>query len=90
MKRPLLSAARLRDRSLVLTIATFIVFTPPVLTVFDVPILLFGVPLLHVYCFAVWLAAIVAGALLAPKLMRASDDEQLPRRHGSDGDGAGP
>jgi len=90
VKRPLPSAARLRDRSLALTIATFILLTPPVLTVFDVPILLFGVPLLHVYCFAAWLAAIAAGAVLAPRMMRAADEEPPPRRTGTDGDAAGP
>jgi hypothetical protein len=89
VERPVPSAARLRDRSLALTIAAFILLTPPVLTIFDVAVLVFGIPLLHVYCFAVWLAAIAAGALLAPRLMRADDDEQSARRPGPFGDGAG-
>ena len=33
----------------------FFLLTPPILVIFDAPVLIFGIPLLHVYCFAVWL-----------------------------------
>ena len=64
---------RLADRSFVLTILTFVLLTPPIVTIFNVPVLVLGVPLLHLYCFAVWLGAIVVGARLAARLR---DDER--------------
>jgi hypothetical protein len=68
---------RLSDRAFALTVATFVLLTPPIVTIFDVPVLVLGVPLLHVYCFAVWLAAIVAGAWLARRMEKsfAGSDE---------------
>ncbi|MCP4383387.1 MAG: hypothetical protein GY798_18535 [Hyphomicrobiales bacterium] len=45
----------------------FILLTPPIITVFNAPILVFGIPLLHIYCFGVWLAAIIAGGFLAAR-----------------------
>lgn len=71
-------SGRFSDRSLVLTFATLILLTPPILGIFDMPVFIFGVPLLHVYSFAVWLAAIVCGGWLARHLGR----EDRPRgRH---------
>lgn len=69
---------RLADRSFVLTVATLILLTPPIVTIFNVPRLIFGVPLLHVYCFGVWLAAILAGARLAARLRREEETEPAP------------
>lgn len=66
---------RYSERALVLTIATVILLTPPILTIFDVSILIFGVPLLHVYSFAVWLAAIGFGFLL---IRRMTAEEAAP------------
>jgi hypothetical protein len=58
-------SGRFADRALVLTFATLIFLTPPILSIFDTPVLIFGVPLLHVYSFAVWLAAIGCGCWLS-------------------------
>ena len=69
--------ARLSDRAFALTVATFILLTPPIVTIFDVSVTVLGVPLLHVYCFAIWLAAIVAGALLAHR-MGGEDPAEAP------------
>ena len=63
------SEGRLADRALVLTVVAFFLLTPPILNIFDVSVLVFGIPLLHVYCFAVWLIAIACGALLAPRMV---------------------
>lgn len=68
------SEGRLADRTFVLTVATFILLTPPIIGIFDVPVLVFGIPLLHVYCFAVWLVAILAGARLAARLGRETEE----------------
>jgi hypothetical protein len=72
---------RLADRSFALTVLTFVLLTPPIVTIFNVPVLVLGVPLLHLYCFAVWLGAIVVGARLAARL---PDDEQQGGRTGGD------
>jgi hypothetical protein len=58
----------LAERALVLTVATLILLTPPILTIFDVPLTVIGIPLLQVYCFAVWLAAIALGGWLAKRM----------------------
>jgi hypothetical protein len=68
---------RLVERSFVLTLLTFVLLTPPIIAIFNVPVLVLGVPLLHVYCFGVWLAAIVVGARLAAGLRR--DDGATPQ-----------
>ncbi|MCB1486870.1 MAG: hypothetical protein KDJ88_05355 [Bauldia sp.] len=59
---------RLADRAFVLPVLTLLLLTPPIITIFDVPVFLFGIPLLHIYCFGLWLAAIVAGGLLARRM----------------------
>ena len=72
--------ARLAERALVLTVATLILLTPPILTIFDVPLTVIGIPLLQVYCFAVWLAAIALGGWLANRMdtPRAAPDRTAP------------
>lgn len=83
--------ARLSDRAFALTVATFVLLTPPIVTIFDVPVLVLGVPLLHVYCFAVWLAAIVAGARLASRMGRITAEGDAPDGPSAGGtDGAAP
>jgi hypothetical protein len=66
---------RLADRALVLTVATFILLTPPIVAIFDLPVMIFGLPVLHVACFAVWLAAIGLGGWLASRLAALQSDE---------------
>jgi len=61
-------SGRSSDRALVLTLATLILLTPPLLSIFDTPILIFGVPLLHVYSFTIWLAAIACGCWLSHQM----------------------
>ncbi len=59
------TGGRLADRAFVLPVVAFLLLTPPILAIFNAPVLVFGIPLLHVYCFAVWLIAIAAGGWLA-------------------------
>ena len=66
---------RLADRALVLTAATFLLLTLPLLGIFDRPILVLGIPLLHIYCYGVWTAAIGCGAWLATSLSTPSDGD---------------
>ncbi len=77
MKRDLATAhaeGRLIDRSLVLMVVTLLLLTPPLLGIFDQPVLLRGIPLLHVYCYGVWLIAIFCGAWLATRLSPSKDN----------------
>jgi hypothetical protein len=59
---------RLIDRALVLTVVAVLLLTPPIIGIFDRPVLVLGIPLLHVYCYAVWLIAIGCGFRLAARL----------------------
>ncbi len=62
-------SSRLAERAFVLTAVTLILLTPPILNIFDAPVFIFGVPLLHTYCFAAWLAAIACGRWLAKRMV---------------------
>ena len=78
---------RLVERSFVLTVLTLVLMTPPIIVIFNVPVLVFGIPLLHVYCFVVWLLAIIAGAWLAVALRR---DEAMEENQAGEGAPPGP
>jgi hypothetical protein len=66
--RETIPEGRYSERALALTIATLVLLTPPILTIFSVPVFIFGIPLLHVYSFTVWLLAIACGGWLATRL----------------------
>ena len=68
------TGGRLTDRAFALPVVTFFLLTPPILGIFNSPALVFGIPLLHVYCFAVWLAAIACGGWLARRLAAEGED----------------
>jgi hypothetical protein len=74
----MMSEERLSDRAFVLTVAALILLTPPIVTIFDLPVFVHGIPLLHIYCFAVWLAAIALGGYLATRVTTDGPDF---RRH---------
>ena len=79
---PVPPETRLAEKALVLAVATFALLTPPIIAVFDLPIVLLGVPLLHFYAFGVWLLAIITGGVIARRLMRrqaAQPDQPTPR-----------
>jgi hypothetical protein len=71
---------RLAERSLVLTVTALVLLTPPILTIFDLPVTIVGIPLLYVYCFATWLGAIALGGWLATRLTtgRGSSEPTVP------------
>jgi hypothetical protein len=75
---------RLGERALVLTVVTLILLTPPILTIFDVPVTVAGIPLLHVYCFATWLVAIVLGGWLARRMDRGDTAADAGEAHRAD------
>lgn len=63
------AGTRLADRALVLTVVTLVLLTPPILNIFNAPILVFGIPLLHAYCFGVWLVAVILGGWISTRLV---------------------
>ena len=67
--------ARIRDAAAVLPLGGVLLFTPPFMRVFDQPISLLGVPLLHVSLFTLWLVGLGLTAWLARRLVVEIDDE---------------
>jgi hypothetical protein len=67
--------------SVVLFVVALLAFNPPVLSIFSVPDLLFGVPLLYLYIFVAWAGVI---ALLALNVSGLIEHEESPplRIHG--------
>lgn len=55
----MLDKENIRGKVVALFLLGCILFSYPVLTLFNVPVLLLGVPLLFVYMFLAWLAVIV-------------------------------
>jgi hypothetical protein len=64
------------DRAVVITIFGLFALMPPILTIFDREVAVFGIPLLHLYCFVLWLLLIVASAWISAQL-------RDPEREGS-------
>jgi len=64
MRRPGLGAERLIGLFLIGAIG----FSPPVLTLFNKPLLVAGVPLLYLYLFALWLLLVVLAGLVVNQL----------------------
>lgn len=65
-----LSRRETRDRSMVLLVVGAVLLMPPVATIFLLDGLIFGIPIVIFYIFAVWLALIIGAAFLAKPLGR--------------------
>ena len=63
-----MSAQKARDAILVVTGAGALLLLPPILPFFDRPADVFGVPMILVYVFGVWLALIAAAWALSRRL----------------------
>ena len=68
MKTPDPGTPRLRDAAALLPALAVFLLMPPVITLFTGAYTVGGVPLIVVYLFGVWLALIVAAALLVWRL----------------------
>ena len=66
MERPRRNA----EWSVVLFVVALLALNPPVLAIFSVPDLVFGIPTLYLYIFTAWGGAIVLLAANVPGLMR--------------------
>jgi len=70
-----------RDWSIVTFLFAILALNPPVLTIFSVEVFLFGIPLLFLYLFAVWVMIIAMVAWIANAGRRgAGDDRDRARR----------
>jgi hypothetical protein len=49
---------QLTPRLVAIAVLGFLLFVPPLLSLFDRPIMVFGVPLLWVYLFGAWAAVV--------------------------------
>lgn len=61
-------SARARDAAVVLPLLGLFLLMPPVIGLFAVPVDVAGVPLIVLYLFGVWLALVLAAALLGRAL----------------------
>jgi hypothetical protein len=72
MRRPGLGAERLVGLFLIGAVG----FSPPVLTLFNKPLLVAGIPLLFLYLFVLWTALVVLAGLVVTQLV--PDGEPKP------------
>jgi hypothetical protein len=63
--------------SVVLFVVALLVFNPPVLSIFSVPDLLFGIPTLYLYIFVAWGGVIVLLALNVSSLIESESPPPL-------------
>lgn len=73
------------ERLFVLFLLGVFLFNPPLLSIFDAPLRLFGIPLLYVYLFACWGALL----LLVTVAVEKSFDADEPPDPGDDAAGRG-
>lgn len=78
MKTPEPENPRLRDAAALLPALAVLLLMPPVMTLFTGAYKLGGVPLIVAYLFGVWLALIVAAAMLARRLVSPSEPTAAP------------
>jgi hypothetical protein len=71
---------RIETAALVLPIFGALLIVPPLIGVFNLPVALFGIPLIAIYLFAVWIGLIGATAMLSRRLGRTGGGgEDEPR-----------
>jgi hypothetical protein len=76
------SPGQFAERALGLTVAALILLTPPILTIFNVPVTVVGIPLLYLYCFTIWALAIVLGGRLALRMTRTKPEGAASQKIG--------
>ena len=68
---------RSAEWSVMLFVVGLLAFNPPLLSIFSVPKLIFGVPILYLYIFVAWGVVIVLLALNVSQLTELEDSEPL-------------
>ena len=59
----MIRTGRKKEWSVLLFVACFVAFMPPVIALFDTPLRVFGIPLSYLFLFGIWAFAIVMTAL---------------------------
>jgi len=67
--------------SVVLFVVALLAFNPPILSIFSVPDLIFGIPTLYLYIFVAWGGVIILLALNVSGLIEGEESPAL-RMHG--------
>jgi len=63
--------------SVLLFVVGLLLFNPPVLSIFSMPQLLFGIPVLYLYIFAAWAGVIVLLSLSVSRLTEPEEELTL-------------
>ena len=72
---------RVKDLAILLPWAGLFLFTPPVLFLFHPSTTIFGVPVLPVYLFAMWLALILTSRKLTEHLVEDATSKRSTRQN---------
>jgi hypothetical protein len=72
----MIRTGRKKEWSILLFVASLILFLPPVLKIFDRADLFFNIPLSYMYFFGVWALVILFTALGARRRMMEEDDRK--------------
>ncbi|WP_019646005.1 hypothetical protein [Novispirillum itersonii] len=75
-----------QQRSLALTLLGLVLFLPPLVLLVMTDRVLFGVPVVYLWFFGIWLALILAGRILARRLDRITRGGGRETRSGGHGD----
>lgn len=70
-----------RDLAVALPIVVMLLLMPPLVRIFAVPTTLGGIPLIVVYIFAVWAAAILVSIIVARRAGAAPGGDAEDRSH---------
>lgn len=68
---------RIRDIAFILPFVGLFLFLPPIISLFDTDVQIFGVPLIQFYVFFCWAALVLGGALVSHRLGREEMDHEL-------------
>lgn len=69
---------RLETAALFLTVFGALLIVPPLIGVFNIPITIFGMPVVAIYLFAVWTGLIAATVLMSYKLAQEDEPSEGP------------
>ncbi len=74
------ASRRVRDIAFLVPLGSLLLFMPPYIGIFDQPHFLFGIPVLQIFIFSVWLAGIVLTAVIAVRHARYTGWPEAPDR----------
>lgn len=72
------------DRAIILLVIGCLLLLPPLASVFQLDVRIFGIPFTGLYLFAVWGALIAGTAVLSKRLQRNADRESEERNSPAD------